>query len=274
MKAMDNFITFSVEGLDAEHGHVKAAEFIDSITHLLAALNGIDRLVGETVTPSLYYRVVDAGHSSPLTLKFQPVLRRNAKKVSQNHLKECHDRFFEELSEIRRTGRVSDDIDTKLLEHLRDLAIGIGQDFKQASISNNTERVPLDVTFEKNIQKLLDEEDVSYGGFEGMLEAVNIHAESRRFWIYPKLGAEKVRCYFLPGTNDQIREALGHYVRVVGLKFFRSTSPFPFKINVKEFEILSDEKPVALKDLGGIAPRATGNMSSVDFVRKIRDEWD
>lgn len=34
------------------------------------------------------------------------------------------------------------------------------------------------------------------------------------------------------------------------------------------------EEPVHLKDLGGIAPGATGDQSSVDFVREIREEWE
>lgn len=273
-KAAENYITLSVEGLDAENGHVKVDEFLDKLSHLLTALNGIDRLVGETGSPSLYYRIVDASHSSPFKITLEPVVRKNIKKVKKEIINRCHDRFFGEISAIKRMNPVSPDIDNRLLEHLRDLAIGVGQDFKSVVISNGRERVELDRKFETSLQKLLNEEDVSYGGIEGMLEAVNIHGDARRFWIYPKIGADRVRCDFLPGTYDQIKEALGHYVRVVGLKFFRAPSPFPFRINVKDFEVISDEKIVSINQLIGIAPDATGEMSSVDFVRKIRNEWD
>jgi hypothetical protein len=270
----DKFITFSVEGLDAENGHVKADEFLEKLTSLLTALNGIDRLVGETGSPSLYYRIIDASHTSPFKITLEPVIRKNIKTVKRDIVKTCHSRFFGEISAIREMKPVSADIDNRLLENLRDLTIGIGEDFKTVTISNGHERVELDRTFETNVKKLLDEEDVSYGGIEGMLEAVNIHGAARRVWIYPKIGEERVRCDFLPGTSDQIREALGHYVRVTGLKFFRSTSPFPFRINVKDLEIISDEKIVSLNQLSGIAPDATGEMSSVEFVRRIRNEWD
>jgi hypothetical protein len=270
----DKFITLSVEGLDAEGGHVKVDEFLEKLTNLLTALNGIDRLVGETGSPSLYYRIVDASHSSPFKITLEPVVRKNIKKVKKDIVQRCHSRFFGEISAIKRREPVSPDIDNRLLEHLRDLTIGIGQDFKTVTISNGHERVELDREFETNLKTLLDEEDVSYGGIEGMLEAVNIHGAARRVWIYPKIGEERVRCDFLPGTSDQIKEALGHHVRVTGLKFFRATSPFPFRINVKELEVVSDEKIVSLNQLSGIAPDATGEMSSVEFVRRIRNEWD
>jgi hypothetical protein len=44
-KETGKFITLTVDGVDSEHGHVKADEFIDRLTHLLTALNSIDRLV-------------------------------------------------------------------------------------------------------------------------------------------------------------------------------------------------------------------------------------
>jgi len=269
----DKFITLTVEGVDSEHGHVRADEFLDQLTHLLTALNGIDRVEGKTGSPKLYYRIVDAKHTSPFTLTLEPVIKKG-QKTERDYVHRCHSRFFKELSAIRRMEPISPDIESGLLEHLRDLAIGVGRDFKSATISNGHEMVELDAVFEKNLNRLIAEEDVSYGRIEGTLDAVNIHGETRRFWIYPKVGPQRVRCDFLPGTSDQLRSALGHFVRVVGLKFFRPPGPFPFRIKVKEFNVISDEKIVSIGELRGIAPAATGEMGAVEFVRKIRNEWD
>jgi hypothetical protein len=275
---MSELITYCVEGLDSEHGHVSVAEFLDKINHLLCALNGIDRVVGQSATPNLYYQIVNASHSSPLTITLQPVIKKrdkqNVRTVSASYIGVCHKRFFQELEAVRKMEPISLEIEPELLEHFRDIALGVGQDFKSATIYNGEHRVELDRIFEKNASRLTSEDSVSFGNFEGKLDAVNIHGEARRFWIYPTRGPKKVKCDFMPGTAEQIINALGHFVRVKGLKFFRQASPYPFRIKVKEFEVISNAGRVPLMSLRGIAPDATGGLSAVEFVRKTRDEWD
>lgn len=268
-----NLITLEVEGINSEHGHVRLEDFLKKLEDLLVTLNGIDRIVSQTFQPTLYYRIVEINHSSPLEITIEPVVRQQT-PTAHEYIAVRHHRFFKELSAIRQNEPVSPEVDDRLIERLRDLVEGRGQSFAKASISNSEARVELDDVFEKNVRKLLAEEDCSYGGVDGALDSVNIHGTSRQFWIYPRIGAQKVRCEFLPGTSEQVREALGRYVRVEGLKYFRSPSPYPYRIAVKELEILDGEEESALINLRGIAPDATGELSSVEFVRAIRDEWD
>lgn len=276
MNGESKLITYSVEGVSAESGHIRADYLVDKLDNLLTALNDIDRIVGNTYQPTLYYRVVKVEHGSPLTITIEPVVRKRASITDspEQHIATRHNRFFKELDAIRRNEPLSPEIDDRVVEHLRDLAEGIGREFERAAISNSEARVELDQAFEINVRKLLDEEDCSYGGIEGTLDAVNIHGSTRRFWIYPRIGPQKVRCDFLPGTSDQVREALGRYIRVEGLKYFRAQSPYPYRITVRDFEILEGDEATALINLRGIAPDATGELSTVDFVRAIRDEWD
>ena len=195
-------------------------------------------------------------------------------KVAPDYVQQCRRRFFGEMGAIRSMKPISADIDLDLLDQIRDIAFGVGQDFKRAEISNGEYRVEINDEFEKNIKQITGEGDISYGSLEGMLDAANIHGVARRFWIYPKIGPQKVRCDFLPGTKDQIKAAMGHCVRVTGLKFFRTANPHPFRIKVKDFNVVSSESAVSVNDLGGMAPNATGEMSAVEFIRAIRDEWD
>src|SRR5438552_2060543 len=131
-----NLITLRVEGLESERGHVTADEFLDQLTHLLNALNGIDKLLGDTGSPQLYYRIVNAKHDSPLQITLEPVLKKHALSKG-NYASQCHARFFKELTAIKRREPVSEDIETSLLEHLHDLVMGVGRDFKSAVISND-----------------------------------------------------------------------------------------------------------------------------------------
>ncbi len=267
-------ITLSVVGVDSEGGHVRADEFLEEVSHLLTTLNSIDRIISQTGNPTLYYRIVAVSHSSPITFTLEPVVRPRFPKPAANHIEIRHDRFFRELEAISLNQPVSPDIDDQVLEHLRELTAGAESSFKAVTISNSSRRVQLDAKFEENVRKLLNEEDASYGHVEGSLDTVNIHGHARRFWIYPRVGAQKIRCDFLPGTSDQLRDALGQYVRVEGFKFFRPQSPYPFRVSVREFEIVSDQHEVHLTALKGIAQGATGEMSAVEFVRNIRNEWD
>jgi hypothetical protein len=277
MNGDSNLIKLEVEGVSSEKGHVRFDEFLQKLEDLLIALNGIDRIVGNTFQPTLYYRVVDVKHDSPVFLILEPVIREAAAvppQRAQEYIKARHDRFFGELDAIRKNEPISPELGEHLLQRLEDLVEGRGRSFERATISNSETKIELDIAFETNLRRLLAEEDSSYGGVEGTLDAVNIHGATPRFWIYPRLGADRIKCDFLPGTAEQIREALGKHVRVEGVKYFRSSSPFPYRIAVRQFEIMDGDESTALFNLRGIAPRATGELSSVEFVRAIRDEWD
>lgn len=271
----ENQITWTVEGPDEENGHVRADDFVDEVEHLLSALNGIDRVVSNAAQPTLYYRIVALSHGSPASITIEPVIKTRVVNPPRDYVAVRHHRFFKELEAIRRNEPVSEDIDEYLLEDFRDLAAGRGRSFRAASISNHESRVVIDERFEANVSKMLGEEYASYGSVEGKLEKLNIHGKARRVWLYPTVGPQKIRCDFPPGTRKQILEAADHYVRAQGYKYFRPQSPYPFRVMVMEFEIIDDaDEETSLSGLRGIAPNATGEMSSVDFVRAIRDEWD
>ena len=63
-----NLITLEVDGPSSEDGHVRADEFIEKLENLITALNGVDKMVGDTGQPTLYYRIVAVSHTSPLTM--------------------------------------------------------------------------------------------------------------------------------------------------------------------------------------------------------------
>ena len=51
--------------------------------------------------------------------------------------------------------------------------------------------------------------------------------------------------------------------------------PILHKIKVQEMEVFPPASTLpSLRDLYGIAPNATGDMTTEQFVRQLRDEWD
>lgn len=270
---MSNLITIRMEGSKDQQGHVLAADFMQKLENLLSALNGIDRIESKTDKLTLNYRIVAATHSSPLSVSLEPFYRTRARIEGSDHIERRNKRFFGELNAIRAGIPLSPEVDETLLECFSGLADGLGEGFTRTTILNGMVSVEIDQNFETNVRKLLNEEDASYGGEEGMLEAINLHG-SPRCWIYPKIGAAKMRCDFQPGMKDLVVKYIGRFIRVEGVKFFRPHSPYAFRIAAKELIPLEEESAISLHSIRGIAPDATGSITATDFVRKLRDEWE
>ncbi len=270
-------ITLEIEGTASEDGHVRLSHLLNKLSALATALNGIDRMVSSTGQPTLDYRVVDLGHSSPAYVTLEPIVKENvlkkAKQPAEAYIDTRFNRIFDELDLIRKR-QVSPEMDQTTLLSIETIVEGLGRQMKAATIKNHSRVVRLDSEFQRSVS-ILTQEDASYGGYEGTLDAVNIHGGAKTFWIFPKIGPNKVRCNFLPGTQGEVKEALGHHIRVVGIKYFRSGSPYPHRISAQSFEVLDEDlEEYHLTDMRGIGSGLPGGMTSVEFVRAIRDEWD
>lgn len=117
----ENLITLSVVGIESEGGHVRADELLDELSNLLEALNRFDRIVSQTGSPTLYYRIIAVHHASPLSITLEPVVRHRIQKPATDHITIRHARFFKELEAIRRNEPLSPEVDDQLLEHLSGL---------------------------------------------------------------------------------------------------------------------------------------------------------
>jgi hypothetical protein len=266
-------IVFEVEGLDSNGGHVRLDRLLVQLKALELSLQNMERLVDTDDEATLYYRVVNVSHSSPIKFELEPVLRPKRKKiVDRNLLKRHHDRYFGELEKIRRKQAPSPDVSNEMLETIQKILAGEGKDFKKAIIRNGSEKVDLDQNLRANLDYFLREESSSVGSYQGRLEALNLHAGVNTFWIYPSTGAQRINCKFPPGSKEAAKSALEKTVIVTGTKFYRPKANFPHRINVTEFEVVSEE-PKHLADLGGIMP-TDGSETSEQTINRIRNEWD
>ena len=111
---------------------------------------------------------------------------------------------------------------------------------------------------------------------DGKLEQIDNPKNQNVFRIYPTLpNRSEVECQFPARLLDNARKALGRFVSVRGECFYRPRANFAHKIRVQEMEIFPPASTLpSLRDLYGIAPNATGDMTTEEFVRQLRDEWD
>jgi hypothetical protein len=62
------------------------------------------------------------------------------------------------------------------------------------------------------------------------------------------------------------------YVTVFGRLRYKTWDRYPYAITADDIEV-HDVAATTLDDLKGIAPHATGNLTTQEFVDRLNDEW-
>jgi hypothetical protein len=125
------------------------------------------------------------------------------------------------------------------------------------------------------VKELLGEDEIMEESMTGMLEMLNLHGRRKMFRIYPMVGPTKVDCYFPHRLEEKSIMGINRYVNVEGKFKYKRRFPYPYEVRVTGLEIYPNQNTLpSLQELCGIAPNATGGLSSEEFVKRIRDnDW-
>jgi hypothetical protein len=284
---MSNLITLKLDGLPTQDGHMLLSDFLARAENLLAALNAIDcdeGIYGET---TVSYRIVDARHSSPLSLTIEPVLKEGFSSLSPNHIERRRDQFFRVIDAIQRgtrPGGVGDNV----LRPLQQLALGVGQAYSSGTISNGIVVVSLDHNFEINAERALvaptetfslmnseESKTVQYSGeIQGLVHSFFAEAKKPYLVMRELSTRDLIKCYFTPEMYEKAVETLGEREGVVfveGMLSENTASKSIESIRVRDF------RPAPLFDLAfhksfiGSRPDLTGTLTSEDSLERARD---
>jgi hypothetical protein len=180
--------------------------------------------------------------------------------------------FISVVSDIARSGSPSRKVSYDLLRSLKEMTRLVGRDLKSLRVSRNGDGVVFGPDLGRSLDRILAPEETYAGSLRGMLDAINVHGGINLFHIYPDVGPHKVACHFRQDLQTVAVEGLGRYVQVSGTLKYKVSSPYPHEIQVEHLEILPNEADLpTLYELKGVAPDATGELSSVEFVRKLRN---
>ncbi len=264
-------ITLRVEGSPEDNGDVRLSELINELQAVRVALKQTERLVTGQDESLVYYKVVDMSHSSPATIVLEAAAINP--KVGKRIALATVQKFFKTLAKIDRTGRVPKDVDSNTLEAFKSLAAMTEKNVARVTIINTQYEVSIDNTFKKKVENIIGTDEIIEGSMDGVLEWINIH-NTNHFHIYPSIGPKKVDCAFPNKLRGKVKRAIDCQVRVYGELRYKKRDNFAYAINVSDLDILpADNELPSLFDLRGIAPNATGDMNSVEFIRSIRDAW-
>lgn len=263
-----NRVKIQIKGSKVDNELVRLSEFLSELDAVNGVLNGIDRAISESKSSTLYFRIVNLGLTSPPFVEIEAV----PKKALIDQSVAVVDRFFQGLEDIKRS-KAPPQLDWQVIESYGSIGKSFERNVAKIVFANDDHRVELTKGLQRVTEKILGEEGAEYSSVSGILEYVNIHGGANKFYIYPITGAGRINCNFPTELLKEAIGAIGKRINVEGETKCRKEAPFPYAVKVQKLQVYPEESELpSLLDLRGMAPDATGSLSSEEFIAKIRHE--
>lgn len=268
MMADDDRITLIIEGLPEDEGQVRFSVFMSQLQRLSATLTKLDREANDG-KQATQYRIAELSYKSPVRIAIEP--HTLPKQPYVGHA------IVESLGRVTHALENGEDLsslDADLLEDIRGLAKPVGRTVANVTLLFNSHRFDLTEKVASKVETALAVDEECDGAVEGMLEQINLHDGANIFHIYPEIGPPKVTCHFPSKLLDDAVSSVGRKVEVYGVLHYRSGATFPHQVQVTQIEAFPPDSELPdWDDVRGMAPEATGELSSEAFIRELRDGW-
>ena len=243
-----NQFTFTIEPKGRGKRHVSFGDLIAELQTYHAVLERTDRMISDRQTA--VYDVVALSHSSPVrvVLEERPINRKSGVATS------VIPHVVEGLAMIHDQGIQPEYFDRPILEKVKALSSGARKRGVVTRVAVNGRMLTFGKAFERKIDKLLQDERNYLSSIEGRLDAINVHNDVNVFYIYPNIGAKKIRCHVPKGKREEAIAALTKWVSVRGQIFVHANERFPHRIEVSHLQVVRDDETYpGFHDILGIA---------------------
>jgi hypothetical protein len=266
--AEDDRITLIIEGLPEDDGQVRFGVFLSQLQSFSATLAKLDREANNG-KPATVFRVAELSYRSPIRVVLEPQAR-----VKQPYVGPAILEGLGRVTAALTNGHELAGVDADLLEDIRRLTQPVGKTVKNAALVFRGQTFTLTKEVGNKVDTALAVDEECQGSIEGRLEQINVHLGANIFHIYPEVGPRKVTCKFPARLYEDAVAAVGRRVEVSGTLRYRVGASFAHQIAVAHIEAIEPDSELPdWDDLRGRAPDATGDLSSEDFVRELRDGW-
>jgi hypothetical protein len=260
-------ITVRLKGTESDNEDLRLSDFITQLDAIRGALSHIEDNLSNKESQPIQYKVVDLKHSSPATIVIEAIPPHKGLDVSMLVV----DRFVNGIKSIQG-GNIPPEFDYDLLQKLKAIGAPPRKRSFEVTITSDSESIDLEHSLQPDIDNLLGPAEISYGSISGSLEAINLHASANIFRVYPTIGPKKIDCFFKTEQLSKAISGINHYVHIYGELVYKQRERFPYIIRAFDIEVYPDEDSLpSIMDLRGIAPEATGELKSEEFVRRIRN---
>lgn len=255
-------------GLPSDGGHVRISTFIAEIQLLYSTLRTLDKSLSATRAIATDYRITDLRHSSPALVEVEAVPR----KVDQDRARDVVGSFLSLLYGVEKQSIPVGGVDFDALENIKGMTAPIGKTLLGLEVSANGYTFDLDREFRGKIAMLTRIEEEYSGSIRGVIEAINVHDDANEFRIYPDVGPVKVVCSFPRELKTEALAAVGRFVLLTGVLKRKQSARYPHAMTVSKLTVPpSDDEIPSLMALRGALPEITGDLSSLEYVRRLRD---
>jgi hypothetical protein len=265
-------IAIQLDGPEEEDGDVRVDVFLKQLAAFKKALNETDRVISGS-GQSLYYRVSQLTHSSPAFVEYQACIKGDS--VPQTLPGQVAEFAYKSIRAIQSNQPPPPELDHNALLAYKEMGSWLGRGIDRLWVRYNGEATSLDTRFAHTIDTIIGADIREIGSVTGYLHHVNLHDQGV-FTIYPPVpGMPKLRCIFPRKMRESVVGAVDRYVTVYGVLKYKQREKHPYEMRIDKIEVHPpvDDLPT-LKDLLGVAPNSTGGLSSTEYVRSIRDEWE
>lgn len=219
----------------------KAQEELANILH------EVDQNLGEKKRPSVNW-VVSSVTSGSVHLTIQGIA---TERVAMAEIAEVVTTVEKGIATLEEYPKRPPFFSDRALESAKCLASLIGKDISTIRVGANSKRVNLTQHLVANVDELIGARYKSFGSVEGVLNAIDL-SQKPLFRIYDLLTGKGVKCHFMPGLIDEIKDALGKRVSVYGLIRSREDGQ-KVSVEVEDMEVFPNETELpSIKDIIGI----------------------
>ncbi len=260
--------TITIQLLEAGSADLRLDDFLEELGTLRIALRETERLVSGR-EPSLYFRIRRLQKSSPAVIELEAVTDAQDDRSKPEFASLVVRSFATNLRLISKS-KLPRKIDIQALESYRDLALPIEKHSLEVKIQTGNHSVLLNRNFRQVLEAVMGSDEVSYGSVSGKIEAINLHNRNR-FWLYPTLGARRIRGKFKVKDRKRFKAGVDEYVTVYGWLRYKTWDKYPYAVFADDIQVHDTAVPT-LRELKGVAPEATGELTTQEYLDQVRDD--
>jgi hypothetical protein len=269
---LDRTITIELSDSMSDDDDLRLDDFIEQMRTLKAALRETERLVSGR-QPTLYFRIKRLQKNSPPRVTLEAVSDAIGERATPQYANYVVRALTTNLRIIQKRKKLPSKIDYLALSSYRELAAPADKSHLSVRIEAGNREVVIGSKFRETIDHIAGDDEYSFGSVSGNIDAINIHDKTRKFQIFPIIGPSRIRGTFKRKDRAQFAGAVDKYVTVYGRLRYKMWDKFPYAINADSIEVHDPQSVPSLADLRGIAPDATGSLTTQQFVDRINDEW-
>ena len=230
------------------------------------------RISGKT-RAVIHYKIVHLSQNSPAKITIEPIIEPKYK--SEVAIGRPFSDVMHNLRFIKTKKTVPEDMEYHDAEKYVEISNLRTTHLPEITVMSGRSKVKIDEQFEKNITQAIGEDEFESDTIIGKLDAINIHGK-KTCYIYPNVGAKRIRCDFGDPLEEKIIGALGHRVEIMGRVRYKSWDNYPYAIDVEDIlSVYPKEKELPpFSSIAGMQKDIIDGTNSTEFIRKLRDkEW-